>query len=243
MKVIPVLDVLNGLAVHAIRGQRENYRPLRSVLLTSSDPVTIASLFKSVGFDSLYLADLDAIQGGASNTVLYHRIKTKAKIDLMIDAGISDIEKADKVLEAGVSKIVVATETLLDLAFVNQSVKSFGEQRVIVSIDLKEGTLLSLSDAIRSMGPLALAVELDKMGVTTVIVLDLARVGAESGVDESLMKAILERTQLEVFVGGGIRNIEDLVGLRKIGVSGALVATALHAGNLTAEMLKSASFM
>lgn len=243
MKVIPVLDVLNGLAVHAIRGQRENYRPLRSVLLPSSDPVTIASLFKSVGFDSLYLADLDAIQGGASSIVLYNRIKTKAKIDLMIDAGISNIEKADLVLKAGVSKIVVGTETLHDLAFISQSIKSFGEQRVIVSIDLKEGKLLSISDAIRSMEPLALTVELDKMGVTTVIVLDLARVGAESGVDESLMKAILERTQLEVFVGGGIRNIKDLVELRKIGVSGALVATALHTGNLTVEKLKSASFM
>ncbi len=243
MKVIPVLDVLNGLAVHAIRGQRENYRPLRSVFFPSSDPVTIASLFKSVGFDSLYLADLDAIQGGASNTALYNRIKTKAKIDLMIDAGISDIDKADKVLKAGVSKIVVGTETLSDLAFVNQSVKSFGEQRVIVSIDLKEGKLLSISDAIRSMKPLALSIELDKIGVTTVIVLDLARVGAESGVDESLMKAILERTQLEVFVGGGIRNIEDLVDLKRIGVSGALVATALHTGNLTVEKLKSASFM
>lgn len=243
LKVIPVIDILNSLAVHAIRGQREKYQPLKSVLFPSSDPVTIASVFKSLGFDSLYLADLDAIQHGSANYVLYNRIKTKANIDLMIDAGISDYEKAEKVLEAGGSKIVIGTETLNDLAFVNESIKSLGEKRVIVSIDLKKGKLLSVSDAIRSMEPLTLAVELDKIGVTHVIVLDLARVGAESGVDELLLRNILEKTQLEVFVGGGIRHLRDLEELKNTGVSGALVATVLHTGKLTVEELKSAGLM
>ena len=146
-------------------------------------------------------------------------------------------------LKAGASKIVIGTETLNDLVFVNKSIRFFGENRVIVIIDLKEGKLLSVSIAIRSMEPLTIALELDKIGVTRVIVLDLARVGAECGVDKSMIKNILEGTKLEVFVGGGIRNISDLEELRNIGVSGALVATAINTGKLTPEELKSAGFM
>jgi phosphoribosylformimino-5-aminoimidazole carboxamide ribotide isomerase len=243
LKVVPVIDVLNGVAVHAVRGQREKYQSIESVLFRSPDPVTIASVFKSLGFDSLYLADLDAIQHGSANYGLYNKIRTKTNIELMIDAGISDSRKAEKIIDVGASKIVIGTETLDDLAFVKESVESFGANYVIVSIDLKEGKLLSVSNVIRSMDPLTLAFELDKIGVTKVIILDLARVGAESGVDKSLMQSILYETQLEVFVGGGIRNIRDLEELKDIGLSGALVATALHTGKLTVEELKSGGFM
>ncbi len=181
--------------------------------------------------------------GGPANYTLYDEIKTKANIDLMVDAGISDREKAEKVLKAGVSKMVIGTETLNDLAFVNESIKSFGKSRVIVSLDVKEGKLESISDVIRSMNSLSLATRLQNMGVSTVIVLDLARVGAKCGVNKSMIKDVCDRTNLDVWVGGGIRGIKDIEELRNIGVSGALIATALHAGKLTAKKLKSAGFI
>lgn len=243
MKIIPVIDVLNGVAVHAVRGLRKQYQPLKSILCPSSDPVEVASEFKSLGFDYLYLADLDAILGGPANFTLYNGIKDTTDIDMMVDAGISDKEKAEKMLEAGVSKMVIGTETLNDLTFVNESIKSFGKNRVIVSLDLKEGKLVSVSEAVKSMKPLHLATELQKIGVTSVIVLDLARVGAYRGVDKSMIKDVLDKTRLEVWVGGGIRGINDLEELRDMGVYGALLATALHVGKLTAKELKSFGFI
>ncbi len=243
MKIIPVLDVLNGVAVHAVRGHREQYKPLKSVLCSMSDPIKVASAFKLLGFDCLYLADLDAISGGPASYTLYKGIKAKTDIDLMVDAGISDREKAEKALEVGVSKIVIGTETLNDLDFLKESVKSFSQNRVVVSLDLKEGKLLSVSETVRLMKPLYFATQLEEMSVTTLIILDLARVGAECGVDKSLIRDILSRTKLEVLVGGGIRGIRDLEELRKLGVSGVLIATALHNGKLTAKELKSAGFI
>ncbi|MDR2707803.1 MAG: HisA/HisF family protein, partial [Nitrososphaerota archaeon] len=63
MNVIPVIDVLNGIVVHAVRGNREEYKPLQSLLTFSVDPVEVATVFKLQGFSTLYLADIDAIQG------------------------------------------------------------------------------------------------------------------------------------------------------------------------------------
>lgn len=151
MKIIPVIDVLNGIAVHAIRGERKRYLPLRSVLCRSVKPLDVALAFESFGFSDLYLADLDAILGKQADFALYQQIKTQTNLDFMVDAGITDITKAKKVLETGASKIVIGTETLTNLGFVDQAVKSFGEDCVVVSIDLKDGKVTSVSESIRSM--------------------------------------------------------------------------------------------
>ena len=80
MKIIPVLDVLNGIAVHGIQGKRKNYQPLNSLLCASVDPLKIAINFESLGFDNLYLADLDAIMGKSVNFEKYSLI-TKRSVD------------------------------------------------------------------------------------------------------------------------------------------------------------------
>ena len=132
MKIIPVIDVLNGVVVHGIRGERKRYQPLKSTLCTSADPVDIALTFESLGFSSLYLADLDAILGKSANFNIYSQIMTQTRLDLMVDAGTSDIAKAEKVLDTGVTKIVVGSETLNGLDFVSKAVGAFGEKKVVV---------------------------------------------------------------------------------------------------------------
>jgi len=243
MKVIPVVDVLNGVAVHGIRGERERYQTLKSTLCKSADPLDIALTFESLGFSSLYLADLDAILGKSANFSLYQKIMTQTSLDLMVDAGIADISKAKKVLATEVSKIVIGSETLSGLDFLGQAVKSFGEDKVVVSIDLKEGRMLSVSEDIASMDAVSFAQKLRKIGINQIILLDLDRVGTEHGINLTILKNILEKTGVEVLVGGGIRSLQELEELRKLGVSGALVATVLHNGKLEVDELKSASFL
>lgn len=244
MNVIPVIDILNGAAVHGIRGERKRYQPLKSVLCRSANrPLELASTFRSLGFSSLYLADLDAIMGKQANFYIYGQIVTQTSLDLMVDAGISDITKANEVLATDVPKIVVGTETLTSLDFLGQAVKTFGGDKVVVSIDLKKGKVLSASEAIAQMDAVSFAQELEKLGIKQVILLDLDRVGTEHGINLPLLKTIIDDTGVKVLVGGGIRSLSELKQLRKLGVSGALVATILHNGKLGVSELKSAGFI
>lgn len=243
LKIVPVIDVLNGIAVHAVRGERTQYRSLTSTLCSSADPLDVASTFDSLGFDSLYLADLDAIQGRSANFGLYQRIKTETSLDMMIDAGVSEIIKAEKVLKMGATEIIIGTETLSSLDFVTEAIKIFGRNRVIVSIDQKRGKVMSISDSITSKNPTPLAQRLEKIGVSQIILLDLDRVGTERGANVEILKEVLKNTEIKVLVGGGIRNLQDLEKLRALKVSGALVATALHNGKLKVDELKSAAFL
>jgi phosphoribosylformimino-5-aminoimidazole carboxamide ribotide isomerase len=239
LKIIPVIDVLNGVVVHAVRGQRERYAPLRSVLCSSVEPLDVAKTFEKLGFKELYVADLDAIMGGVRNLALYRQLKAELSLNFMVDAGIADVQSAGEVLNAGVLKVVIGTETLPSFEVVADSVKAFGEDRILVSLDIRSGRVLSVSNEIKSMDPVEVAKRLEGLGIRQVILLDLDRVGSECGVNLNLLRHIMAETNLEVLVGGGVRNIEDLEILRDLGVYGVLLATALHNGRVRVEDLKS----
>jgi phosphoribosylformimino-5-aminoimidazole carboxamide ribotide isomerase len=235
-----VIDVLRGEAVHAVRGERNQYKPLKSVLAASSDPFDVAVTFKKLGFAELYVADLDAILKNQPNYELIQHIAEATELRLMVDAGVTDLERAKELLANGVSKVVVGTETLRNLDFVEKAVCSLGGDRVVVSLDLKNGQLLGNFVFDKPSDPLTLVKKFQKTGLTQMIILDLARVGSGEGVDIPFLKSVLDEVDIEVYVGGGVRNLADLIELNRLGVSGVLLATALHSGTITIDELRRA---
>jgi phosphoribosylformimino-5-aminoimidazole carboxamide ribotide isomerase len=238
MKVIPVIDVLNGIAVHGIRGERKLYQPLKSILFKSVSPLKIASLLEKLGFTILYLADLDAILRKSTNFKIYKQISTKTGLDLMVDAAVADITTAYKVMETDVQKIIIGSETLSNLDFVRRAVEVFGGDKIVVSIDQKRERILSSSKYISSMNVFSFIEQLEDFGVNKIIILDLDRVGTEHGINLSVLEKIRERTEIDLIVGGGIQNLQELELLRNFGFFGALVATVLHNGKVTIDNLK-----
>jgi phosphoribosylformimino-5-aminoimidazole carboxamide ribotide isomerase len=243
LKIIPVIDVLGGIAVHAVRGRRKEYQLLKSILCASADPVDVAVSLEALGFDKLYVADLDAITGGQPAFSLFKRIADKTGLDLMVDAGITGLKKAEEVLKSRVSKVIIGTETLASTSFVAEAVESFGSEKIIVSLDLMGDRILSSFELGRLAEPMTFLRELEKQGVSQVIVLDLAKVGSSEGVNTAFLREVLANIKAKVLVGGGVRDVKDLVELQELGVFGVLVATALHVGKIVPEYLKQAGLL
>ncbi len=240
MKIIPVIDVLNGIAVHAVKGKRKEYKPLQSVLCKSTNPLKVALTLRALGFRELYVADLDAISGGNTDFSVFRQIADETGLELMVDAGVADIRKAKKLVSNHVSKIIIGTETLKSMNFVAEAVKFFGEERIVISLDLmgeKPITGFKLAESRTLMGLLR---EFQGKGVTQFIVLDLTRVGSGDGVNLPVLKEALKIVKGRVFVGGGVRDVEDLIMLKELGVYGVLLATALHSGKISLEALNAA---
>jgi phosphoribosylformimino-5-aminoimidazole carboxamide ribotide isomerase len=240
LKIIPVLDILDGVAVHAVRGRRKEYKPLRSALVASADPLEVAVVFRNLGFNELYVADLDAITSKKPNTTVVKRIADETGLRLMVDAGVADLPRAEELLKNHVSKVIIGTETLPTIRFVGEAIESFGKDRVVVSLDLKDGRVLSKPEIGKFKKPADILRELQGMGLEQVIILDLSRVGSDEGVNMPLLKEILSRFKPKVFVGGGVRDLKDLMGLEKTGVFGVLLATALHSGRIKVEEARAA---
>jgi phosphoribosylformimino-5-aminoimidazole carboxamide ribotide isomerase len=243
LKIIPVIDVLGGVAVHAVRGRRKDYQPLKSILCESVDPVDVAASLKAFGFMELYMADLDAITGGQLNSSLLKRIVDETGFELMVDAGVTNLQKAAKVLDTGASKVIIGTETLPSTSFVAEAVESLGTEKVLVSLDLMGNRVLSGFELGRLAEPVTFLHELDVLGVSQIIVLDLAKVGSHEGANLTFLREALNSIKAEVFVGGGVRDVKDLVELKELGVSGVLLATALHSGKISPENLKQAGLL
>jgi phosphoribosylformimino-5-aminoimidazole carboxamide ribotide isomerase len=242
VKVIPVIDVLDGVAVHAVKGERKLYKPLRSIIAISSDPLETAKAFHGAGFSELYVADLNGIIGDGDNLDVIGQISRETGLKLMVDAGVADIEKAKKVLEYGASSAIIGTETMTRIDFVEEAVSILGADHVLVSLDLKHGQLLAKFSGEKHPNLRATLQEFQQMGVKRIIMLDLARVGSEEGVDISLLSGVVKGLNVDVFVGGGVRSIEDLQQLNDVGVAGVLLATALHSGRITPEQISERKF-
>jgi phosphoribosylformimino-5-aminoimidazole carboxamide ribotide isomerase len=231
MRIIPVLDLRAGEAVHGTGGDRARYEPVKSALSASlGDALALAQAYVTVlGTSELYVADLDAIEGGTAQYGIHHRLSRIARS--WIDGGIRSERDACALIDAGADRVVVGLETLPGLEVLQGIVTRLGTDRVAFSLDLRDGAPLASADALRTMPPRELARRVVDAGVETVIVLDLARVGGSRGVDDAMlsdMRAALPGVDL--IAGGGVRDQSDLDRLAAAGANGALVATAVHRG-------------
>jgi phosphoribosylformimino-5-aminoimidazole carboxamide ribotide isomerase len=211
MRVVGVIDLKEGTAVHAVRGERERYRPL-------GDPLALARRF---GRDELYVADLDAIAGGAVQEATIASLARTARV--MVDAGVSEPERARALLDLGVHRAVVGTETLTDATVTDRLPDA------VLSLDLRDGRTLSPDPRLAGLPALDAIARL--RGPREVIVLDLARVGTGAGPDVATIAEIHAAfPELELLAGGGVRDGDDLRALADAGAAGALVGTALIRG-------------
>lgn len=227
-----MIDLKNGLAVHAVAGRRRQYAPI-SILPTAGDSIGLALRYRSLGLRRLYIADLDAIESREQ------QFKTIAEIlscgagfqDVYLDIGWTGDE--DAAACAAVSslandfsslRIVAATESASSLESARTLSRLVPARRMILGLDYRGGQLIS--DVADEPTWLKVAAQLNVAGV---LVLDLQSVGTSQGVVTSEICRRVKQTvpNASIFSGGGIRNAQDVTQLLEAGCVGCLVATAL----------------
>jgi phosphoribosylformimino-5-aminoimidazole carboxamide ribotide isomerase len=227
MRVAGVIDLKDGTAVHAVRGERERYRPVRSVI-GGGDPLSLARAFRSeLGLDELYVADLDAIGGDGGHGSIIAALAGEARV--MVDAGVGEPERARALLDLGAHRVVAGTETLPGPDALDRLLADVPE--VVLSLDLRDGRAVSPHPQLAGLPALEALARLHHARLREAIVLDLARVGSGAGPDVRLIAELHAAFgDLELLAGGGVRDVDDLRALGDAGAAGALVATALHDG-------------
>ena len=236
MRIIGVIDVRDGRAVHARGGVRAAYAPVDVVagVNVAGNAVALARTYvERLGVREVYVADLDAIADGPRamrEDVL--RDVAAIGVPVMVDAGASSPHDAQRVLEVGATRVIVGLETLTGFDALHEICTEVGGERVVFSIDLRDGILLASPDVLAVAGTIAeVAQRASRAGVGAAIVLDLARVGSGGGIDlKSIREARAGLPHAALFAGGGVRGNDDLTALADAGCDGALVATALQRG-------------
>jgi phosphoribosylformimino-5-aminoimidazole carboxamide ribotide isomerase len=175
LRVVPVIDLKEGTAVHTVRGERQRYRPVRSVLAgDDGDPHALGRAFRfELGLDELYVADLDAIGGTGDNSATIGVLSRDARV--MVDAGVTEPVRAHALLDLGAHRVIVGTETLRGPDALARLLGELPDGAVILSVGLRDGRLLSADDEVAGLPALDAVARLHRAGLRELIVLDLAR--------------------------------------------------------------------
>lgn len=238
-RIIPVIDILNSMAVHAIKGERYKYKPLKSKILNSSDPLQIIKILKhKFDFKEIYIADLDAIIKRKPNHELLLKILDIPELNVMLDPGI--IDETDILIYSryNLSKLILGLETIKNFEVIKEGVREIGNNRLTISIDMYQGTILSNLNDLKNQSPLKLVKILKKLDIKEIILLDLFRVGQKLGGIPPLFMKFRDQFQGHILIGGGVKEFKDLKMMVNNKFSGVLIATALYDGSLNIDDLK-----
>ena len=235
--VVGVIDLRHGDAVRAKGGKRDDYQPIETVAgeaVSRGDARALARCYvERFGLGRMYVADLDAIEGRPPQAAIVRSLIPSAA-SVWLDAGVASVEDARRALQCGVERVIVGLETLPSFETLESICEHAGPDRVVFSLDLRNGQPIATTCELAQQSPEELAARAADAGVAAVLVLDLARVGSSAGVDLALMTRLRSRiSPLSFYVGGGARSIADIEQLQRAGCSGALVATALLDGQIT----------
>ncbi len=224
-EIVPVLDLMGGLVVRAVAGDRDRYRPLGpgdSRIVSSARPREVVNALLALHpFRRFYIADLDAIRKqGDQRAVVESLERAFPQLEFWVDAGFSRSADVSAFRATARSVPVLGSETLADPAEIERLPEA---DSFVLSLDFR-GT--------ERLGPEALF-ERPELWPPKVIVMTLGRVGSRRGPDLPLLAAHRQRApEAAIYAAGGVRDAADLRALRRLGCAGALVATLLHAGAL-----------
>ncbi len=221
------MDLLNGIVVHARRGERAKYKPVHisSSIVDSSEPMHVIETVRPA---AIYIADLNRLMGTGTNIDILDRIRHRYRhVWIALDYGIRSSSELEEI-KGIADSIVLGTETA-SLDIIRDAATN---HPIIVSIDLFNRKVQARDERLR-IAPLKLIEELNAYPIDGIIILELNRVGTNSGIDTDFLAQCVERSCHDILCGGGVRNNDDLSRLEDIGVKGALVATAVHEGTIT----------
>jgi len=223
MKIIPVIDLKNGIVVHARQGNREHYEPINTDLCKSSDIFQVIEAFLGVyAFDSFYIADLNAITHQGNHDLLIADVLVRyPQIMFWIDKGYRKYEE-------GISTDNNALPVLGSESYQNETISEIKayKNNFILSLDYSNTNALGADNLFSD----------PSFWPQNIIIMSLDRVGSNHGPDLNKLTEFCKQYPDKNFIAaGGIRNKQDCMLLSKAGIRQALVASALHSRSIKPE--------
>lgn len=233
MKIIPALDILDGKCVRLTKGDYSTQKTY------NENPLEVAKEFEANGLKYLHLVDLD---GAKSSHVVNYKVLEKiiSNTNLIVDfgGGIKSNEDIRIVFESGATQVSVGSIAVKNETLFISWVQHYGSEKIILGADCKDRLLATQGWLETSrIEIIDFLKRYEKNGVKNTICTDISKDGMLNGPACDLYKDILKETKLHLIASGGIANLADIIALKEIGCTGAIVGKAIYEGKITLKEL------
>jgi len=228
MLIIPAIDLKDGVCVRLKQGRKD------AVTVYSRDPAATAKKWENMGAKVLHVVDLDgAFTGNQQNLNRIIEIRKSVKMVIQVGGGIRDINTVDRLISAGISRVIIGTAVIEDPSFVMQACNQF-PGKIFIGIDAKDGKVAVKGwEEISSIDARELAKRVETAGVAGIIYTDIARDGMLSGPNIPALEEMVRTVNIPVIASGGIASIGDVKNLMQINnLWGAITGKAIYSGSL-----------
>lgn len=193
-------------------------------------PVRVAKSFQEAGAAFIHIVDLDgALAGHSVNEDVIRAIVDNISIPVEVGGGIRSVQDIENKLNMGVGRVILGTKAAENPYFIKEAVLRFGQDKIVVGIDAKNGMVATDGwEKVSNYNAVQLALEMKEMGVKTIIYTDIARDGMLLGPNLVHTREMVEKTQMDIIASGGVSSMKDLDDLNAIPVYGVVVGKALY---------------
>lgn len=230
MNIFPAIDLRGGKAVRLLKGDYDK------MTVYSDSPESVAADFKKDGAKYLHMVDLDGAKSGDTpNYEIIKKIASESGLLVEVGGGIRNEETVKKYIDAGVFRVILGTAAVENPDFAADMAKKYGD-KIAVGVDISDG-YVAIHGWTEKSGETCFEFckKLEDMGVKTIICTDISKDGALSGTNLELYRELSEKVNMNIVASGGVTGMDDIRGLCKIGVYGAILGKALYTGNIKLE--------
>ncbi|MGB9743891.1 MAG: imidazole glycerol phosphate synthase subunit HisF [Desulfurella sp.] len=234
-RIIPCLDVKEGRVVKGI-----NFVNLKD----AGDPVEQAIIYDSQSADELVFLDITASY--EKRSIMIDVVSACAQnifMPLTVGGGIRTIQDIRNLLKAGADKVSINSAAVRNPDFLNEAVKVFGSQCIVVAIDAKKigNDFYVFIDGGRvntNKKVIDWLIEVQERGAGEILLTSMDKDGTKEGYDLELTKLVCENSTIPVIASGGAGNMEHIKQVFEIGADAALAASIFHFGEVSIQETK-----
>lgn len=230
MTIIPAIDIINGKCVRLTNGDYAQQK------IYNDDPVKVAKQFADAGLQRLHIVDLDGAKAGrVINLAVLENIAAATNLVIDFGGGVKKITDVENILNAGASIVTIGSLAVKHPEMLEEWLMEFGADHFLIGADV-------LDDQIKISGWLEdgginifdFVGKLISLGVSNIFCTDISKDGMMAGPSIDLYKKIMEQhPEINLIASGGVSSINDLLQLKEIGCTGAIIGKAIYENLIT----------
>ena len=230
MIIIPAVDLKNGKCVQLVQGEPGT----EQVIIDNPDEVAMNWIQK--GAKRLHVVDLDGALGSGENLNIVKKIIEKSQVPVQMGGGIRTLEDAKKLLDAGITTVIIGTMAIKNPEYIEQLSEEYGSERICVSLDSKDNKVVTHGwTEFTDKSPLEYAKIFEEKGAGSILFTNVDVEGLLKGIDLKPVKELLSNLSIPIIYYGGITSLDDLKVLYDLGTDYVVIGSALYKGVINFE--------